>query len=62
MLPPVPEAAETAAAYELAIGSLQQYVAHVHMEWFETIDTSLAKELDAKLLLQVKFLSRRMHE
>lgn len=52
LLPPVPEAGSAASAYELAHASLQQFVANMHTEWYNTIDANVARHLQSTLLVQ----------
>lgn len=54
MLPQVPEADEVFAAYELAHGSIEQFMHNTHAEWFGTIEPSISKELQANLMTQDK--------
>lgn len=41
-------------AYELTHQSMQQYIVNTHTEWFNTIDNSISKQLQANLLVQDK--------
>jgi dynein heavy chain, axonemal len=63
MLPTVPEAGETLAAYEVARSAIEQFINNVHKEWFGTIETNISKELEANLLAQDRASGewRRMH-
>lgn len=54
MLPVVPEKAELQAAYEVTIAALQSFITNSHMEWFESINNSISKELDRPLLIMDK--------
>lgn len=53
-LPAVQEAEEVFAAYELAHTSIEQFMHNTHNEWFNTIEPSLSKELQANLLVADK--------
>lgn len=53
-LPSVPELADVLTAYELTNQSIQQFVTNTHTQWFNSIDPSLSKQLQANLLLQDK--------
>lgn len=39
-------------AYELAHTSIEQFIKNTHEEWFDTIDSSIARELGNNLLIQ----------
>lgn len=39
-------------AYELAHASIEQFIKNTHEEWFDTIDSSIARELGNNLLVQ----------
>lgn len=54
MLPSVPELADVLTAYELTHQSMQQFIVNTHTEWFNTIDNSISKQLQANLLVQDK--------
>ena len=59
MLPNVPEADEVFAAYGLAHGSIEQFVHNTHNEWFNTIESNIARELQANLMGVDKAAGRR---
>ncbi|GIM07381.1 hypothetical protein Vretimale_11536 [Volvox reticuliferus] len=65
-LPQVAEAAEVLQQYELAHQAIEQYIANTHNEWFGTIESSIAKELQTCLLVQDKaaggLLSMNFHK
>ena len=50
MLPSVPEAAEVHAAYDVTIASLDAFIAATHLQWFDSVQTSVARELERPLL------------
>lgn len=54
MLPSVAEEADVLNAYELTHQSMQQFIVNTHTEWFNTIDNSISKQLQANLLVQDK--------
>lgn len=58
-LPSVAEADEVFAAYELAHTSIEQFMHNTHNEWFNTIEPSLSKELQANLLVTDKAAGER---
>ncbi len=57
----VPEAADVFAAYDLAHASIEQFMHNMHNEWFQTIEPSIAKELQANLLTVDKAQGERLH-
>lgn len=54
MLPTVPEAAEVYAAYDVTIASLDSFIQATHLQWFDSVHTSVARELEHPLLTQDK--------
>lgn len=54
------EAAEVLQQYELAHQAIEQYIANTHNEWFGTIESSIAKELQTCLLVQDKAAGKWM--
>lgn len=54
MLPVVPEGGDTLMSYDLTHQALQQFIVNTHTEWFNTIDSSISKQLQSNLLTQDK--------
>lgn len=54
MLPSVAEEADVLTAYELTHQSMEQFIVNTHTDWFNTIDNSISKQLQANLLVQDK--------
>ena len=52
-LPQVPESAELHQAYTLTTTSMEQYVKSQHLEWFNSIDTSISQKLETNLISSI---------
>ena len=53
-LPQVPEFKELHQSYTLTTSSMEQYMKNQHLEWFNSIDTTISLKLEANLIVQEK--------
>ena len=51
VLPVTPERRELHTAFGMAVNAIEQYIKNQHLEWFNTIDSSISRKLENPLIM-----------